>query len=111
MKLILIFNHNNCFYININKLQASSLYMNRRIQHILWKLASGYVPPLPPQQLSMENISAALLILAFGCLAGFLVLIVEIFYHRFQQKLRSRIRFEQNQKINKRKENQTNKAY
>ncbi|XP_053952190.1 uncharacterized protein LOC128859312 [Anastrepha ludens] len=68
--------------------ESVAKYLDRQSQEILLDLASGNIKKLPPQNLTLENISGAVFALLFGCLIATKVFILElIIYHLNKLKL------------------------
>ncbi|XP_039948055.1 uncharacterized protein LOC120766544 isoform X1 [Bactrocera tryoni] len=62
-------------------------YLNRQTQEIMLNLASGHINKLPPQKLTIENISGATFALFFGCLIASFVFMLELtayYFNKFQ---------------------------
>ncbi|CAD6994175.1 unnamed protein product [Ceratitis capitata] len=60
-------------------------YLNRKTQEIMLGLASGHINKLPPQKLTLENISGASFALLFGCLFASIVFMLELTVHHFEK--------------------------
>ncbi|XP_037943522.1 uncharacterized protein LOC119676355 [Teleopsis dalmanni] len=65
--------------------EAAEQYLNRQVQDMMFKLASGHINKVPPRKLTVENISAALFALGFGYLIAAIVLLLEIFTSKLTQ--------------------------